>query len=83
MFQKFFLIYLNFYQIYKFDLNLLRALIDVDEEVLHFDIPMYYIRVVAKMDGVEVSNRSVSTGIKFSSRLRPKSAIGPSFIVKP
>ena len=38
---------------------------------------------MAKMPGTEVSNFSVSTGIRFSLRLRPQSATGPSFMVRP
>ena len=38
---------------------------------------------MAKMPPSEVSNLPVSTGIKFSLRLSPKSAIGPSFMVSP
>ena len=38
---------------------------------------------MAKMPGTEVSNFSVSTGIRFSWRFSPHSAIGPSFMVRP
>ena len=38
---------------------------------------------MAKMPGTLVSNFSVSTGMRFSWRLRPQSATGPSFIVRP
>ena len=34
------------------------------------------------MDFSEVSNLSVSTGIRFFSKLMPKFAIGPNFIVR-
>ena len=38
---------------------------------------------IAKMDFSEVSNLSVSTGIRLFSKLMPKFAIGPNFIVRP
>ena len=38
---------------------------------------------MAKMRGSLVSNLAVSTGIRFSWRLRPQSATGPSFMVRP
>src|ERR1700754_2616214 len=38
---------------------------------------------MAKMPGVWLSNRAVSTGIRFSCRLIPNSAMGPSLMVSP
>ena len=53
-------------------------------ERISFSLPGYQlISPMAKMPGSEVSNFSVSTAIRFSSRLSPQSAIGPSFIVSP